>query len=309
MKSALSVLLLLFLVACGAPPQPPTRVTVNPWVGYDPLVLARERGLLDPDQIKVVELMSNSESLRAMRNGLTEAAALTLDEALRLADEGVPIRIAAILDVSHGADAVLASPDIMTPAQLKGRRIALEETALGALVLDRLLAAGGLTDRDVETQHSEAAMHEAVLKGGRTDAVITFEPMKSRLVAQGYRVVFDSRRMPGEIVDVLVVRTDLPAARTQALLAAWDAGRRALLADPLAAAAILAPGVGLSPKAYLATLDGLQLMSPADSAARLAPAAMARDAGSLAAKLQALGLIRSAPDWSRLLAAPPEARP
>jgi NitT/TauT family transport system substrate-binding protein len=296
----LAILILPLLSACGAPPPPPTRIAVNPWVGYDPLVLAREHGLLDAGQVKVVELMSSSESQRALRNGLTEAAALTLDEVLRLADEGVPLRIVALLSDSHGADAVMARPQIQTPVQLKGKRIALEETALGVLVLDRLLAAGGLVREDVITLHAEAAMHPAMLTSGKVDAVITFEPMRSQLLQQGFRDIFDSRRMPGEIVDVLAARADLAAARSEALRAAWEAGRQALLADPGAAAAMLAPGVDLTPAQYRATLEGLRFLTPADNAVRLTAAGLERDAGALARHLQARGLLRRPPDWRAL---------
>lgn len=308
--AALGALLTVVLAACDAPPAPPLRVAVNPWVGYDPLVLARERGLADPAEVQVVELMSATESHRALRNGLVDAAALTLDEALRLADSGVPLRIVAVLDVSHGADAVLAQPSIDSPAALRGKRIALEEAAVGALLFERLLAAGGLRRDEVQTLHVEAAQHDSVLPGGRADAVVTYEPIRSQLLARGYRVIFDSSRMPGEIVDVLAVRAELPAARARALLAAWEAGQRALLAEPQAAAAILAPASGLSADAYLKTLDGLRLLTPADSAAKLAPppgggpAPLARDGAMLAQSLQALGLLAGPPDWPALLGPP-----
>lgn len=295
-----SLLLVLLLGACGDPPEPPTRVLVNPWVGYDPLVLARERGLLDAGIVKVVELMSSTESQRALRNGLAEAAALTLDEALRLADGGMALRIVAMLSDFNCNHAVLARPEIRNPAQLKGRRIALEETAHGALVLDRLLAAGGLTRADVTLLHAEAAMHAAMLISGRADAVITFEPMKSQLTGKGFRVVFQGLGMPYDFVDVLVARADLPEARIAALRAAWEAGRRALRADPQGAAALLAPGAELDPEAYLAILDGLRFLTPADNAARLKAAALERDAGALARDLLARGLLRRLPDWDGL---------
>ncbi len=307
MKAWLACLLaLLVLAGCGDPPLPPLRVGINPWVGYDPLLLARERRLLDSDQILVAELISSTESQRTLRNGLLDAAALTLDEALRLADEGVALKIVAVLDISHGADAVLARPDIRAPAELKGRRIAVEQGAVGALVLDRLLQAGGLRQDEVAVLQVEAAQHESMLVSGRADAVITFEPMKSRLLAQGNRVLFDSRQMPGEIVDVLVVRTEAWAKRRPQmleLLAGWERGRHALLADPQAAAQLLAPGADLTAAQYLATLQGLEFLGLADSVRWLAgrPALMAQRAAGLAETLQRLGLIRAPPDWPALL--------
>src|SRR5690606_25594968 len=70
----------LHLGACESPPPPPLVLGMNSWVGYDPLVLARDRDMIDTTQIKVVELSSSSEAMRGFRNGLIDAAALTLDE-------------------------------------------------------------------------------------------------------------------------------------------------------------------------------------------------------------------------------------
>ena len=59
-----------WLAGCGpASPPAPWRIAVNPWVGYEPLVLAQETGTLPP-AMRVVELASNTETKRAFRNGL-----------------------------------------------------------------------------------------------------------------------------------------------------------------------------------------------------------------------------------------------
>jgi NitT/TauT family transport system substrate-binding protein len=39
------------------------------------------------------------------------------------------------------------------------------------------------------------------------DAVVTYEPVRTKLVKSGARQIFDSTLIPGEVVDVLVVRT------------------------------------------------------------------------------------------------------
>ncbi len=303
------LVLFWLLAGCAEAPQPPLRVGVNPWVGYDPLVLAGERRLFDPARIRVVELSSNTESKRALRNGLLDGAALTLDEALRLADAGMDLKIIAVLDVSHGADAVLARPGIRAPADLKGQTIALEQTAVGALVLDRLLRAGGLSRDDVRLIQVEAAQHGSALASGRADAVITFEPMKSWLAARNFQVIFDSRAMSGEIVDVLVARADVLEPRLTewvALLAGWERARRALLADE-SAAERLAPGVELTPEEYRTTLGGLTLTGLRDSVRLLSGPSpeLTRVGAGVAETLHRLGLIGRSPDWGALLDARP----
>ncbi len=288
------------LLGCAPAPQSPLLLTVNPWLGYDPFVLARERGLLDP-RVRIVELMSNSDSRRALANGLSEATALTLDEALRAADAGIPIQIVAVLDVSAGADAVLARPDIERLDQLRGKRIGVETGAVGSLMLARLLAAAGLQEDAVQIVDVEASQHAEVLQSGLVDAVITFEPMRTQLERRGFPVLFDSRALPGEIIDVLVVRPGIDAAP---LIEAWRAGLAALERDPLAAAEVLARGVDLSVEEYQQALSGLRFVSPQESARWLSGGAaspLAEQAKAIVAELTQHGEITRPPDWPALL--------
>jgi NitT/TauT family transport system substrate-binding protein len=47
--------------------------------GYESLFLAREAGLLEERQVRLIELLANTDTLRALAAGQLEAAALTLD--------------------------------------------------------------------------------------------------------------------------------------------------------------------------------------------------------------------------------------
>lgn len=305
MRAWLALLLgLLVLTGCTEPPPSILRVGVSPWLGYEPLVLARDTGLLDPEWVQVIELGSSTECARALGNGTLGAAALSLDEALRLADEGVALKIVAVLDISRAAAAVVARHGITQAAQIKGKRIALERTALGTLVLDRLLQAGNLLPSDVTLIQVEVSHHEAVLTDGRADVVITFDPVRSRLLAHGHSEIMQSRL--GEIDDVLVVSQrswSTQRAQLQKLLAGWERGRGALEAEPSAAAELLAPATELTPVQYISVVRGLSLQSLADSVRWLEgkPAPLAERAAPLVETLQRLGLVRRPPNWPALL--------
>ncbi|MFC5770321.1 ABC transporter substrate-binding protein [Thauera sinica] len=304
------VCMLLLLSGCGEPPRAVLRVGVSPWVGYDPLVLAGELGLVDARRVRVVEVGSSSESLRGLRNGVLEAAALTLDEALRLADEGMAIRIVALLSLSDGADAVVARPPVATPADLRGKRIAVEDSAVGALVLARVLQAGKLERGDVSVLRVEASRQRIAAGSGNVDAVVAYEPIASLLRADGARTIFDSRRMPGEIVGLLVVCEGVLAERGDdvvELLAGWERGLAALRADTAGHAALLAPGIDLTAEQYHAILGGLTFLTLGDSVASFegrAPA-IAAAGRRTAESLREMGLIHGSGDWSALLAAEP----
>lgn len=303
-------IVLVVLAGCGKPVAYPLMVGVSPWVGYDPLVLARERRLIDPAQVKVVELSSSSQIVRNLHNGVLHAATLTLDEALRLAPEGAAIRIVAVLGVSTGGDAVVVRPTISKLSQLKGKRIGVEQSAGGAVVLARLLQAAGLSHEDVSLLPIEASLQEGALRAGWIDAVVTFEPTKSRLQAEGYRVLFDSTQMPDELIDVMVVRASALAERPDdvvALLMGWERGVEAMRAAPAAAAGLLARGANLDPEAYFASLQGVKFETLQRSTRLLAgdPAPLAKQHHGLGRLLMQLGLIRKPPDWSALLTPEP----
>lgn len=299
------------LAGCQPPPVvAPLKVGLNAWVGYDPLVLARERGFIDAQAVKVIELSSSSETLRHFRNRLLDAAALTLDEALRLADEGFDPRVVAVLSASAGADVVLAVPAVRNLADLRGRTVAVEATTVGALMLQRLLQAAGLEAADVKVMNVEATQHQALLRAGRVDVSVSYEPLAGPMREAGYAPLFDSRQMPGDIVDVLLVHADVlrdRATQVQALVAGWQRGLSAVQQEPERSASLLAPGADLTPAQYLAAFRGLAFYSPAQSLALLSgqPKALGQAAQRLTRTLQGMGLVHDMPDWERLLA--PEA--
>lgn len=222
--------MLALLCACGGdgPGAGTLRIGTNVWPGYEPLYLARDLAFYDATPVRLVEYSSASQVSRAFRNGAIDAAALTLDEVLRLAQHDFEPCVVLVLDVSMGGDAILAKPAYTDLASLRGRRIGVESTALGAYVLSRALQQAGMDEADVHIVPLEVDEHERAFLDGRLDAVVTFEPVRSRLLAAGAVQVFDSRAIPGEVVDVLVVRRDALAAQPRAAASVVDGWYRAL---------------------------------------------------------------------------------
>jgi NitT/TauT family transport system substrate-binding protein len=303
----------LSVTACTERIVEPLAFGMNAWVGHDPLALARDRGWIDAGQVKVVELASISETRRHLRNGLLQAAALTLDETLRLADEGLDIRVIAVMDASAGADKVLARPGLNSPRQLKGQSIAVENSAVGSLMLQRLLQAGSLERSDLEVVTLRASQHLTALKSERVAASISFEPLAQSLVDAGFEPIFDSREMPGEIVNVMVVKAralrDQPD-QVDALLAGWAEGLQAFKDDPQGVADLLARGADLSPERYLAALNQLEFYTPEHSLELLVgqPPALGENSDRLTQTLMQMGQLNTTPDWSRLIETGPAQR-
>jgi NitT/TauT family transport system substrate-binding protein len=246
---------------CSAPP-PLLRIGAHAWPGYQPMFLVEELGLMPPGRLRMVEMPTASASLRALAAGTLDGAGLTLDEVLSARARGLMLRAVAVLDVSNGADVLLGRPGLDTLAALRGQRVGVEQTATGALMLDAALGQAGLRPSDVRQVPLAFTEHAQALRGHQVDAVVTFEPVRSQLLAEGARLLFSSTEVPGLIVDVLAVRPDLQAgqaATLRALVAGSLQASAALQRDPAALATRLAPRLRLSPAAVREAFGQLEL--------------------------------------------------
>ena len=255
----------LFLSGCLKEAPPPAfLVGTNIWPGYECLYLAKGLGYYEGTPIKLVQYPSSSAVIRAFRNNFIQGAALTMDEVLLLADLNQDPKVISILDFSSGGDVVLAKPQFETMNSLKGKRIGVETAALGAFVLSRALETAGMKLSDLEIIRLEPNEHERAFSAGSVDAVVTFDPMRGRLLKAGARVLFDSSQIPGEIVDVLVTRADvgvLHASAVESLLRGWFRALDYLRKNPEEAARRMAPREGITPEELL---DSLRLLKIPD---------------------------------------------
>jgi len=183
------------------------KIGSNLWPGYEPYYLAEYNGYYKNSGIRPIRLSSATQVMSAYKDGQIDAACLTINEALKLREyTGDDFSIVLINDVSSGADALVAEPNIKSLHEIKGKLIGVERSALGAYILHRILQISGLSINDVKLQQLEINEHENAFKNKSIDAVITFDPVKSRLLGLGGKVLFDSTSIPGEIIDVTIVR-------------------------------------------------------------------------------------------------------
>lgn len=184
----------------------PLRVAVAPWAGYQFMALAEQEGWYAPDQVQLVKTATLEESARALAEGRVDGAALTLDEVLLLRADGVPVETVLIINVSAGGDALLTRPGLGSLSDLAGKRIAVENSSLGAVMLHHVLQAAGLAPADVIIEPMQFD-HVAAWEQLAPDAILTYEPALTPLEARGLVRLFDSRALPMRILDVLALRT------------------------------------------------------------------------------------------------------
>lgn len=187
----------------------PMMVAVGLWPGSETFTIARERGLLSDADVRVIEMTWSSAAMRAFGNRVVDAAVLTLDETLRLRENGHDARIIFPMDVSAGADAILSLGAVNDIRSLRGRKVGVELRTAGMYLLAQALAAEGMAFDDLKIVPLNLAETESSLIEGEVDAVVTAEPWLSRLKEAGATTLFDSRQAPDQLCRVLVARGDV----------------------------------------------------------------------------------------------------
>lgn len=259
MLAAAALPCLLPLSACR--PTRPLVLSGHPWPGYESMFLAHTLGYM-PEDLRLHEALTVQASIDAVKQGRADGAMLTLDEILMLRDQGVPLQVVLVFDVSKGADVLLARPALQRLADLKGRRIGAEDSALGSLMLSMVLEKAGLQAQDVQVQRILFEEQEAAWSRGGIDALVTYEPVATRLKKGGARQLLSTREMPDTIFDVLAVHPAALESHGHILRTAIAGYFKALgymRQNPWDAAYQTAPRLNVTAEEMIGSLRGLEL--------------------------------------------------
>lgn len=178
------------------------------WPGYEPIVLAKDLGFLGKN-ITISRTMSSNDVLNAFKHDLIDVAFLTLDETITLFHQiDEEIKIVVVTDISNGADALIGQKAIGSVSDLKGKKLAFESTSVGKYMFTRAIEEHkSIEMKDISIVSLPLDRQSEAFKKNIVDAVITFEPIKSKLLGLGGHILFDSSMIPNEIVDVIVVKS------------------------------------------------------------------------------------------------------
>jgi NitT/TauT family transport system substrate-binding protein len=229
-------LTLTLLLAANALAQKPTfTVGWSIYAGWTPYYYMNKSGILrkwaDKYGITIkVQRFDYAPSLDAFVAKNIDACAMTNMEALDMpAASGVPTTVVLIGDYSNGNDALLVRNGTQMK-DLAGKKLLLVQKTVSEYLFDRAMTISGLREhikkvRLVNTSDSDIAT--AFIGDAGASAVVTWKPMVSQLVKQkGVTSLFNSSQIPGEILDLTVIRTDVLAKPdgqkfAKALTGAW----------------------------------------------------------------------------------------
>jgi len=201
------------------------------YAGWMPWPYAEQAGIVKKwadkynVKIKVVQINDYVESLNQYTAGKLDAVTSTNMDALTIpAAAGKDTTVLMIGDYSNGNDGIVLKNGASL-ADIKGRSVNLVENSVSHYLLARGLESAGLKLSDVKVVNTSDADIVAAFAAPETNAVVPWNPQLSEIKKQpGAKEVFDSTKIPGEILDTLIISTEVAKANpnlAKALTGIW----------------------------------------------------------------------------------------
>jgi NitT/TauT family transport system substrate-binding protein len=276
-----SLAICLAALSQGSPvaaPKPPKSVTIviATWPGFAPAFVAKEKGFFDPVSVDIKIVDDFSARRAAFSSGQADFTIYTVDSLAFDAASGIRATTVLALDQSRGADGIIARNPIQNASDLKGKKVAFTQASPSEFLLARYLKQADVPlstiipiTVDDPTRAAEA------FSGKQVDAAVTWEPNLSQLSKQSdVRILFTSRDVPNEIIDILVATPaathDMPEV-VQAVVNGWLKAIDYYRSDEKSARAIMAKGLGLSEDELAGMMPGLALYGREDNRRLFSP--------------------------------------
>ncbi|MBQ0795366.1 putative urea ABC transporter substrate-binding protein [Zhongshania sp.] len=231
MKRIAALLLTLTFSSFSSAATDSFKICWSIYVGWMPWGYGAEQKIVDKWakkydlDIEVVQINDYIESINQYTTGEFAACAMTNMDALTIpAAGGVDSTALIVGDFSNGNDGVVLK-GYKDLKDIKGQKVNLVELSVSHYLLARGLESVGMSESDVTVVNTSDADMVAVFPTAGVTSVATWNPLLSEIMTMpGSNKVFDSSQIPGEIIDLLVINTDVLKANPnlgKALTGAW----------------------------------------------------------------------------------------
>jgi len=300
----------LVLAGIGAasvstPAAAEVKVGVSDWPGWVAWYVAEQKGYFKKHgaDVKLVWFANYTDSIGALSSGQLDANSQTWSDTLGPLAKGLPLKAILVNDNSAGNDALMVGPKITSFAQLKGKKVALEQFSISHFVLATALSKNGMKLSDVKVVNLSAGDAAAAFISGKVDAAVLWNPWVNQIETSGKgRALFTSKDMPGLVPDLLVAQDKAIKTKRKDLVGmikAWFDTEKFIRENPAQASKIMAKVVGMSPQEYTVFLPGTKFFDAAANGLAFDPKqalSLFSTAPTIAAFLTQHKLIEGTPD-------------
>jgi NitT/TauT family transport system substrate-binding protein len=239
----------------------PIKLSVNSWVGWGPLFIAKEKGFFDGLNVDINFIEDAGVRRTAMISGQVDGYASSVDNLAIDATYGVTGKTVLCFDESAGADGIVAKSNINWD-NIKGRKVAVQKGLPGHFLLLYVLSQHGLKPSDVQIIDLDADKAGSGFVSGTLDVAVTWEPWISKAAAMsGGKKLITTAELPGLIVDTFVVRDPVLQSRPddiRRLIKGWFNALDYYKANPDDGNRIIAAAYKLKPEEVKDIVSGIK---------------------------------------------------
>ncbi len=194
------------------------KIATNSWIGYTPLFLAKERGILQQLDIELLTSSSLAEAMEIFSVQKAQLVTTTQHEYLALKDE-FNIKPIICIDRSSGGDMILSNKSIAEIKKSSKISVFLEVDSINNELLQTFVQKYKIDPNKLIIHNIDPSWIETIKnRPFHSIIIVTYSPYDKPLLKQGFKIVASTKDMNSLVViDSICASSDIIAKHSKRL--------------------------------------------------------------------------------------------
>ncbi len=254
---------IFLLSSCSSEHDNRLKISATTWIGYTPFFYAKEKGWLEPLDIKLLYISSLAENMYLYEAGNTDAFTGTQYEYTILHEDVKSLTPIMLLDKSNGGDLVMSNVSVKKLQETQSEiDVFLEVDSVNYTILKDFLALYKLEDKKIHYKNMDQTQIKLLKSTSTPTVIITYIPYNLALEKSGFKEIASTKdSLNLLVIDALFTRTDILEAHEkqfEALKVLIDRAIVDLKKDPKAFYEIVKPYIlEMSYQEFLSSMNDI----------------------------------------------------
>lgn len=203
------IILIILITSCSFQNNKKLKISTSTWIGYSPLYYAKEKGWLEPLNIKLLNVVSLSENMYLYKAGNSDAYVGTQYEYSFLNKENlIPI---IMFDKSNGGDIVMANYSIDDLLKIETRiDVYLEMDSINSIVFNDFIKQYNLTNKQFNYINKDQSFISKLKNSETPTIIVTYNPYNINLEKEEFKEITSTKNNENiAVVDAMFTTREL----------------------------------------------------------------------------------------------------
>lgn len=201
-RTLLVILIITLFTSCSLENEKKLKISATTWIGYTPLFYAKEKGWLEPLNIKLLNVVSLSENMYLYKSGNSDAYVGTQYEYNTLNKKDDSLIPILIFDKSNGGDIIMSNISIN---QLQNSNedinVYLEMDSINSILFDDFIKKYHLENKNFNYINKDQAFISRLENDEKPTIIVTYIPYNYSLEKNGFKELTSTK----DNVDLVVI--------------------------------------------------------------------------------------------------------